>query len=232
LFLIDEGLRGPSFTLSRELLETALTFEFVIKRTVRLREFHDGKLRPVNRHGKSLTRLFKTELYHAHKAWRDLKYINELPSPRTAGIKKSDIDQLEKNIQAWESRIGSSWMKQLRKSTTCAGVTVRALAASLGVDRSNWYSVFYSLLSASTHAGDALNYAVFDEDGALCVTLDEDDIPAELIFSPMSALLMGMAGQWLRELIDADKLKTKLVQAYEEFDVLQDETGKTNANNY
>jgi hypothetical protein len=135
--------------LCRSIYEAALAQAFVCRPTVKLKQAN-GK--PVDLYGRKLTQNFRAQLFAAHTFNRD--------ETRYEGMgQKSGLKQMaargqkvgDPTYSAVKAAIGPQWWQKLKRSTTCAGLSVRGLAHSLGDGFARWYYAIYSLHSDQVH---------------------------------------------------------------------------------
>lgn len=158
--LVEAGLAEVADSNARMLLETMLAVNFILRRTVILKE-NGVKVRSVP--GKLLTTRFRTSLYLANNAFNERKFVRS--TLETPGLRRkipvTKLNHINRIAADWETEIGAEWTKRLKKKGY-SGVSVKDLAESLGYGQ--LYATTYRLSSAGVHASDASSHVQIDDD--------------------------------------------------------------------
>jgi len=173
ILLCQAGLTEDAEIIARSLFETLLALNFVLRRSVQLKE--NGKRIKVERHGRRqpLDCGFRTELYLAHyafdlqrrvKGWKNVSGLKRLS--RTWG----DPAAIDRDAQQAELAVGPEWTHRLRSRRSFSGLSIRDLADSFGIV--HYYASIYGHQSHLAHGADALSYLdLGDEPSKLSLAL-------------------------------------------------------------
>lgn len=151
LILAEKGFGQDANSLARGMLETALATAFVLRKEIALTK--GGK--PIDAvAGQEFDSRFRARLYLANIAferartareWQKVQGLETALSPDTIGA-------LEEREKLAQEIIGPEWADRLKKGKSFSGLSVKDMAASLGLEQT--YAVAYRSGSWSVHAAD------------------------------------------------------------------------------
>jgi hypothetical protein len=173
----------------RMLLDTMLTAEFLMRKTVSLTK--NGKVFP-DVPGYPLTRLLRSRLYLAFDAASTLKTLRGIAKCRDLNgpeVERS-LQLAESHLKEYHDEIGPEWTKRLKDGKTCACGTSLDLAESLGL--AHLYHDFHRPASAKVHGSDASRYIEIHQraDGGMTYSACSSDqgVAESLVFSSLVML--------------------------------------------
>ena len=172
IHLCEIGCDRNATPVNRSLFETSVNLAFLTRQRVTLYQFNDKNntkpKTPVCLHGKKLTAEFRTDLYNAWNILMSEKNVRSYSS--TPGVKRTgrrlqkEIDDLER---PYVDVIGAEWEETLRRGNTCAGLSIKDFASSLGRAYRLWYGLVYTNDSQHVHQSDMTDFLDCDEATAM-----------------------------------------------------------------